>query len=225
MTKKELFLKTMGLLYDFQDQADGDEVNFSEFVGFLNAYVNRSSKSSSIRQIDDGTEEQWLEEQSNEESDVAVLLSFLSKYLKAYTKKALEASKISTPEEFGSLVTLMRYESLTKTELILKQAIEKPSGVEIIKRLIKMELIYEFPDETDRRSVRVATTEAGKATIRAVLPKMLEVSTLVKGNLSSSELRTLIYILKKLDDFHFNIFDNGLQKSLSISEIIERNRD
>lgn len=38
----------------------------------------------------------------------------------------------------------MPYESMTKTELITNQVMEKTSGTEIIKRLLKQGLIREF---------------------------------------------------------------------------------
>jgi DNA-binding MarR family transcriptional regulator len=54
------------------------------------------------------------------------------------------------------------YESLSKSELIQKQVMEKTSGTEIINRMIKMGLIESFNDETDKRSVRVKMTPAGR---------------------------------------------------------------
>jgi hypothetical protein len=50
------------------------------------------------------------------------------RYAKGYIKKALQESIIQTPDEFSFLITLMTFESLTKTELINKQVIEKTSG-------------------------------------------------------------------------------------------------
>ena len=141
------------------------------------------------------------------------------RYAKGYVKKALQNSPIQTADEFAFLITLMTYESLTKTELINKQIMEKSSGVEVIKRLISMQMIEEFADELDRRSVRVRITPTGRQTIITVLPEMAKVSKVVVGNLTQPEVNTLTYLLKKLDYYHNDIFLN--KRNLGLDELLE----
>jgi hypothetical protein len=62
------------------------------------------------------------------------LVTLLFRYAKGYIKKALQDSIIQTADEFA--FNLITFESLTKTELISKQVMEKTSGVEVIKRLV-----------------------------------------------------------------------------------------
>ena len=66
----------------------------------------------------------------------------------------------------------MTYDSLNKGELIQKQVMEKTSGTEIINRLIKLGLIEQFDDETDKRSMRVKMTVLGRMEIVKILPQM-----------------------------------------------------
>jgi DNA-binding MarR family transcriptional regulator len=85
--------------------------------------------------------------------------------------------------------------------------------------LIKQNLIYQFDNEDDKRSQRVAITEEGKVAIFSILHKLEDISTIMTGNLSELEKNSLNSILKKLDHFHFDIFMNDRNKTLP--EIIE----
>ena len=156
----------------------------------------------------------------NQNTDITILLVLMYRYAKGYVKKALAGRIIQTADEFSFLITLMTFESLTKTELITKQIIEKTSGTEIIKRLLNQELISEFADPYDKRSVRVAITPKGRMEIASLLPEMGVVSHIVSGNLTPTEINTLAYLLKKLDFYHNDIFVN--KRHFSLDELIEK---
>ena len=113
------------------------------------------------------------------------------------------------------MIILLTHDSLSKTELINKNVHEKTTGMEIIKRLLRMGLISQFDDDLDKRSQRVAITEKGKYTIFSILDKMEDVSKIVSGNLSDLEKHTLKQLLEKLDHFHYDIFINDRQTELS----------
>jgi DNA-binding MarR family transcriptional regulator len=92
---------------------------------------------------------------------------------------------------------------------------EKTTGIEVIRRLIKRGLVVESADENDKRSVRVSITNSGRKEILKTLPLMSKVSEIVVGNLSNEEINTLSYLLKKLDYFHNEIYLNKRDQSLS----------
>jgi DNA-binding MarR family transcriptional regulator len=95
---------------------------------------------------------------------------------------------------------------------------EKTSGSEIIRRLIKRGLIVESADENDKRSVRVSMTKSGREEILRILPLMSKVTKIVVGNLSTEEINTLSYLLKKLDYFHNDIYLH--KKGQTLSDIL-----
>jgi DNA-binding MarR family transcriptional regulator len=176
-----------------------------------------------MRKIE-GEEQPYIQTLRQEsQSDTAILITLMFRYAKGYIKKALHDSVIQTADEFAFLITLMTHESLTKTELINKQVMEKTSGVEVIKRLLGQKLIKEFADENDKRSVRVSITPSGKKEIEKVLPDMAKVSKIVVGNLTQPEINTLSYLLKKLDFYHNDIFMN--KKTLELDEILKDTYD
>jgi hypothetical protein len=49
-------------------------------------------------------------------------------------------------------------------------------------------------------------TDSGRKEILRILPLMTKVTKIVVGNLSTEEINTLSYLLKKLDYFHNNIY-------------------
>ena len=197
--------------------ASADEMSLEGFSNFINhpkvtSYLQKRNLS--------GPLELEVQKRGNkQETTIAMLVTFIYRYAKLYAKKVLQDSSISTLDDFSYLIMLLTYESLSKSELIQKNVHEKTTGMEIIKRLIKQNLINQFDDEVDKRSQRVAITEEGKQAIFSILHRLEDVSTIMTGNLTELEKNSLNTILKKLDHFHFDIFINYRNKSLP--EIIE----
>lgn len=216
--KKEILIELINLLDQFSSEKQGNEdYSISDFVGFLNSKIG--SQDVAMRKIEGNAEPGLKILRTDSNTDTSILITLMFRYAKGYVKKALQNSPIQTADEFAFLITLMTYESLTKTELINKQIMEKSSGVEVIKRLISMQMIEEFADELDRRSVRLRITPTGRQTIITVLPEMAKVSKVVVGNLTQPEVNTLTYLLKKLDYYHNDIFLN--KRNLGLDELLE----
>lgn len=216
MKKKKVLIEIIEQLFAFDvENQSNEKYSMNDFIGYLNAKYKPNDLE--MRKIE-GEKEKWIKEDYRDrEADISILFSLMYRYSKVYTKKALEGSLIGTPEEFSFLASLMTYESLTKTELINEQVMEKTSGTEIIKRLLKQKLIKEFADSNDKRSVRVSITEKGKKEVLISLPKMQFASKIFVGNLNDPQINTLAYLLKKLDYYHNEIFLN--RKNLSLEEL------
>ncbi|MCC6369896.1 MAG: MarR family transcriptional regulator [Bacteroidia bacterium] len=176
------------------------------------------------RQLAGHLEMEVQERGNRQETTIAILVTFIYRYAKLYAKKVLQHSPFSTLDDFSYTITLLTHESLSKKELIQKNVHEKTTGMEIIKRLLKQNLIHQFDNEDDKRSQRVAITEQGRGAIFSVLHRLEDVSTIMTGNLSEHEKNTLNTTLKKLDHFHYDIFMNDRDKSLTeiIQEKVER---
>lgn len=150
---------------------------------------------------------------------IGKLLTFLSRYLKIYLKKGLEGSLLTTGDDFTYLATILNKGSLTKTELILLSAHEKTSGMEVIKRLLINELIEQTDDENDKRSKRISLTQKGMGVLMQSFEAMGKVGIIASGDLTNQEKNQLVYLLKKLDNFHNDIYLNHREKGLD--EILE----
>lgn len=141
------------------------------------------------------------------EVEFSSLLTGLYRFSKHYVKKAFKNAKINTIDEFGFLATLLKDGSLLKNELINKHLLEISSGSEIIKRLIKNNLVCEFSDEKDKRAKRVSLTPEGRLEIMNAFDDMHKVSEIIIGKLTGEELSDAILIFRKLTYFHSHIHE------------------
>lgn len=217
MKTKKILFQLIEDLASFENSST--ELTLDNFILFLNQKHTNIDFTPEVLKGSINAEE-LKEFDDNRSRDITVLITFMFKYAKNYLKKALENSVIKTPDEFAFLITMLRNESLTKTELINNLVTEKTSGVETIKRLIKKGLFEEFKVSNDRKSVHIKITEAGKKSILEITPIMNKVTKVISGNLSESELNVLSSILIKLEVFHNEIYFN--EKNSSIESIYEK---
>ncbi len=157
---------------------------------------------------------------SNPEVEFSILLTGLFRFAKHYLKKAFAKTAFKTIDEFGFLATLIKEGSLMKNELINEHMLEMSSGSEIIKRLVRKGLVYEFPDENDKRAKRVALTERGRQEIFVAFGEMHKVSKIIRGNLHGVELKESLAVLNKLTSWHKHIHEQD--KDSSIEELHDK---
>ncbi|MFC3881288.1 MarR family winged helix-turn-helix transcriptional regulator [Algoriphagus namhaensis] len=112
------------------------------------------------------------EHSTHDELVLAFKLMFLNKELKKQTKSILLKSAISSIDEYSFLLHLDYQESFRKMEIVEMHNLEAPTGIEIIKRLLKNKLIEEFPDNEDKRAKRIKITNKGKAELKTIKPKI-----------------------------------------------------
>lgn len=146
--------------------------------------------------------------------EFSTLLTGLYRFARHYVKKAFQNTTIRTIDEFGFLATLLKEKSLLKNELIRRHFMEISSGSEILKRLIKNKLVYEYPDAKDGRAKRVSLTEDGFKEIMNAFDEMYKVSEIVTGKLTGEELKQALAIFNKLQYFHIHIHKESKDDSL-----------
>ena len=213
MKKKEILQELIEKLFAFdEERGNSEDYTFDDFLGYLNS--RSACENIEMRKIRGDQLPDLSNDYGSTSSDISIMLVLMYRYARGYIKKALKSSKLQTADEFSFLITLMTFDSLTKTELIKKQVMEKTSGTEIIKRMEHACFISETGDVNDRRSIRVSITESGRQEIYRILPLMSVVSKIITGNLTKEEINTLAYLLKKLDYFHNDIYLNRHKGSL-----------
>ncbi len=149
-------------------------------------------------------------------NQVGFFLNYLFRFFKNYTKTALRNSQISTADDFIFLATLSRQPSMRKTDLIKMNMMETPSGMEVIKRLLKFKLISELPDNEDKRSVRIKMTDEGMKELQIIFTEMSKVGNVLVGNLDISEIKDLHSLLEKLFTHHQLIKDIDYSDGLEV---------
>jgi DNA-binding MarR family transcriptional regulator len=137
-----------------------------------------------------------------ENVSIGRLVVFLNRYVKLYARKALENSPLGSVDEFVYLGALLEFGSMTKSDLIQRNRHEKPTGMEIIRRLLAMGFVAQADDPDDRRSKQLSITPAGQAVFFQATERMQVVSQLLTGNLNGAERLLLLQLLEKLETFH-----------------------
>jgi DNA-binding MarR family transcriptional regulator len=219
MTRWEIITSLLNHFFDYEDQdSTSDEYSLDEFIGYLNS---KSKKDNVPMRIISGEISDPFPEYTNKTlSNISILLVLMYRYARIYLKQAIKGSALNTPDEFSFLITLMTYKNMRKGELINRQVMEKTSGTEVIRRLLRRGMIAESDDINDKRGKLISITEQGRNEILKILPQMGNVSEIIVGNLSNDEVNTLSYLLKKLDHFHNDIYRN--KKDLSLEDILQK---
>ena len=193
-------------------QQEGNIENIEDFLFWL--------QNKSINNIPSFPDESLqVPVQGTVEGKISQLITLLYKYVRFYFKKGLKNTSLNTMEDFGFLATLVIQGDLKKNELIQKNTCEFTSGMEVIRRLERNELICSFNDADDKRAKRVKITEKGLSVFYSALPVLKKIGTVAVGNLSSIEQDQLLYLLQKLNVFHNPIFHK--EKNSSLSDIVE----
>jgi len=211
MSNYHLLLKIIHFLDEFEKK--GNDSSIENFTMFLNDKIMLKDYSKSNDKIDFSKKENQHYEKFIE-VEFATLLTNLYRFAKHYVKKAFINSSLKSIDEFSFLATLLREGSLLKSDLINRHILEISTGSEVLKRLKKMELIIEFPDENDKRAKRVSLSKLGVKEITESFSEMYKAAQIVRGNMKDSELEQAIFAFKKLSFHHWNIHEKDRNSSL-----------
>lgn len=152
------------------------------------------------------------------ESIINTLIVHLNRYAKSYSKSAIFGSNFSTQEDFTYLINLKAFGEMSKMDLIKKNVHEKPTGMQIINRLINQGWIEQRNSKTDKRSKVISISETGLQALGDQMDKIRQATSIVTGNLSQNEKMELIHLLKKLDNFHQKIYDKNIDTENLLEE-------
>jgi DNA-binding MarR family transcriptional regulator len=155
------------------------------------------------------------------ESVINTLFVHLNRYAKSYSKSAIFGSEFSTQEDFIFLINLKAFGEMSKMDLIKKNVQEKPSGMQIINRLIAQGWVEQRNSKVDKRSKVISITQSGLLALEKQMDKIRQATSIVTGNLLHHEKMELIRLLNKLDDFHQSIYDKNIDTENLLSEVLK----
>lgn len=151
----------------------------------------------------------------NLDPQISQLINIFNAHSKHYTKTALKNSPLVSVTDFGFLMSLMEEGSIRKTDLIARNYSELSPGIEVIKRLLRQELVEDFNDPLDGRSKRVRITPKGAEVFQSVLSEINRAARLMSGNLEVEEKLQLLALGNKLKSFHQIIWDQARGQDLT----------
>lgn len=216
MTPQDLLHTIIKDYFDFTNmESRPDGAGIQDFVTFMN---NRYETAKVVvRPLTDADTQQSilvLENEDEDKRDVLLVLIYLYKYARNYIKKALAGSDFYTTDEFAFAISVLMTPELTKTALFQRNIVEKTSGTEILKRLVKKGIVREYRTEQNKKNIYLQITEKGQNEIASVLPRMQHVTEIVSGNLSPLEVHSLLKTLAKLETLHHNIYTTQRENDL-----------
>jgi DNA-binding MarR family transcriptional regulator len=204
MKSYALIHELLNLLENMEDENNGREISMQEFAGFLLTKVNSPLPELTNKDVRFGPEEMYAQSIAYQlDNTIGRLFVYMSRYAKSYIKKTLEGTPLQSGEDFTALAILLTHEHLSKTELISHNLQEKTSGMEVIRRLIAAGLVRQWDNDQDKRGKHIGITREGRRLLYQVFVEMGSVSKMIGGNLTEAEKLTLLYLLQKLENFHF----------------------
>jgi predicted transcriptional regulator len=153
-------------------------------------------------------------------SALGSLTGRLSRFALLYTKKALAPLDLSSIDDMVYMHIINALGTPRKSDVIHEAISEFPSGIDIIKRLVKMGCVEELADDTDRRSKRLRLTEKGKTVLLQAYSLADKAGDAAFNYLNATEKQTLLELLRRLDAFHWQHYKQT-RTAKTVDEIID----
>jgi len=145
---------------------------------------------------------------------IAMYLSFMARYAQFYSRRVFRDTAIYSEDDWGVLITLYPDIQLKKTDVIRRCILEKSSGNEVLKRMLKQGLLREHGHPGDKRAKLIGLTDAGRAAFESVQSGVARLSDIVVADLTEEEKTNLLQILNKLNRYHKPVFDAAEEEEL-----------
>lgn len=145
---------------------------------------------------------------------IAMHLSFMARYAQFYSRRVFRDTDIYSEDDWGVLITLYPHTQLKKSDVIRQCIMEKSSGNEVLKRMLKHGLLLEHEHPDDKRAKLISLTDAGRAAFESVQHSIAKLSDTVVADLTTAEKTDLLNILNKLHRFHKPVFETANDEEL-----------
>lgn len=165
-----------------------------------------------------------LEAKVSTEQNIALSFFKLANYSKMYWRSVLADTPLALPDNLIFLMNLWVHGEMTKMELIRKSTQEKPTGMQIINRLIESKFVCQKDSEVDKRSKIVEITALGEQELINNMEDIQKIAQVINGNLKQTEKQSLIQLLDKLMHFHDDVFNDTKSREDLIYFIANREK-
>lgn len=196
--RAEFIRKLMDLVEDYE-MAGGQTEEFDQ-EDFSSWLLTRQERKVSVTTANPGPPVNGL---------IAMYISFMARYAQFYSRRVFRDSAIYSDDDWGVLISLYPYQKMKKTEVIRGCIMEKSSGNEVLKRMLKQGLLQEELHPNDRRSKLVELTAAGRQAFESVQSGIAGLASVVVGDLAENEKLQLLELLNKLHRYHKPIFEEA----------------
>ena len=203
---QKLLIEFMYLLFEFERETKDElfAVYNPNIEGFKQWVRDRTDQEEEV----EGGEEVKI----SPEQEIALSFFKLANYSKMYWRSHFVDSPFFMHDNLIFLTNLWMHGGMTKMELIRKSTQEKPTGMQIINRLIEQKFIQQKDSKVDKRSKIVEITQRGQMELVQNQAEIQQIAQVINGNLKSFEKKKLHQLLKKLSLFHEDVFSESKSK-------------
>lgn len=191
MKIEELIKTLVSSVFSYRVLAGSDDISFDEFIDYLQK-KNVSTPNKGILNLPD----------VNLDQELTVHIGRLNRYAHSYIKTCITDLPFATDMDFAFTAILHQYGLMSKMDLVRKMVFEKSSGMEVIKRLLKSNIMEQSENPEDKRSKLLHLTEKGNKAILEAYQKVGLAAKTVGLPLTDDEKKILFNLLSKLDHFH-----------------------
>ncbi|WP_157278823.1 hypothetical protein [Olivibacter sitiensis] len=205
-------------LESFESEYGGGAVDMPSFSRWL--MERHAQNASTTAQLADRLQWNGKNRGGQPHYTASSLLTHLGRYKMNYVRMALEGTPFDTYDEFAFVLSLVFAGSYTQSQLIEKHVQLKPTGMEIIRRLLRKNLIVQEVSQDDKRSKKLSVTDMGRAAFYKTLSRINAVNDMVMSPLNRQEQLQLLELLQKLDKPHREVFEH--EKKLGLPELMAK---
>ncbi len=105
-----------------------------------------------------------------------------------------------TPRQFAVLVTVAQNEGLSQTHLVEKTGIDRSTLADIVRRMLKKNLLQRRRTREDARAYAVKLTDEGWRVLHSVEPAAIEVDNIVLSALGDGDRQQFLNHLNTIVD-------------------------
>ncbi|MGG5507141.1 MULTISPECIES: MarR family winged helix-turn-helix transcriptional regulator [unclassified Myroides] len=205
----KLLLDFMHLLFEFEKETKDElfAIYTPNITGFKQWVYDKHNLQEEGEEV-----EEFGDLMITPEQDITLSFFKLANYAKMYWRSHLIESPFFMHDNLIFLINLWVHGGMTKMELIRKSTQEKPTGMQIIKRLIELGFVVQKDSETDKRSKIVEITDLGQLELVRNKRQIQQIAQMINANLSTNEKRKLLQLLSKLNLFHEGVFNEAKSK-------------
>lgn len=145
---------------------------------------------------------------------IAMHIGYLSNYAKFYAKKVFKDSNLYSLDDFSLLAALFPDKKMKQTVLLTIAAMDKPLGIEVIKRLKTQKILKLEAHPEDKRAKLLSLTDFGKTEYLVINKRLYGLSKQVSAPLDSEEKELFLGILSKLKLYHQPFFERNNEEEL-----------
>lgn len=143
---------------------------------------------------------------------VAYLLWRLNKILRVYKKPIFDTEGLKSQDEFAILSHIYKVGECTKKEAVETHFIDRSTGIDMIKRLVRRGMLTDRVCPQDRRARLIQLSSDGEALLHRIYSRLVDIPEMLI-NMTHLEKEAFLQQLEEMNKVHTHNLNNTLTNS------------